>query len=327
VFRRPRAVQVRLVGTGSLAGGVGPTSTHQQRDSQQTASREPTPRYDLVVRYSRGIVVALLATGALAHADLPPAKGLPPEYSYQAVRTFVAANRAERRGDFETAHALLSELYKTEPHPNVTFNLGRLFLRVHAVEQAREKFIEYAETLGKGADRTELAKLDAALDSELRSEPVTIGDEILGGADVDAMVFVDGELGGTSPYQFPSDDKLHRVARVGPTIVTKYYVRPRSSRYYWGDFLKHYPGNVYVDLESHRFDWSIDGRSLQTDYEWTMKPGRYSTSFEGKICTPITFEVKPDTMTYVYVENGPLPDGGCAKINRVRVHYVKAVAP
>jgi hypothetical protein len=284
------------------------------------------------VRALGRVVVAVVATGSLAVADVPPPKGPPPDLTFDQLEDWARAASETRHGENGYAVTTYNLMRGSRPLPNVSFNIARLFLLADDVSAATSNFEQY---LKEAPDAPDAAQIKALLaDLAKRPQFTTVGTLKQSDEDVEATIFVDGDKLGPSPQRFPADGKPHSVLRIGrKQFVTSNVERETRSRYVSSDggTREKGKGNVYIDFYGTTIEAEkLGGAALAANTLITIPPGRYKTSFgksEGNdmLCAPVDIEVKPGAqLTYVFVgaTSGQHGHYGCWDVEKLRMQYI-----
>ena len=262
--------------------------------------------------YSHGVrawLVVLLSSVAAAAPNKPVRKPAPPNLAADRLDEFVEAVLYDKAGDYERAVSNYERAGKDLP--NVLYNIADLYRRMERFEDAIEAYKKYLEASPKAPDRAAVEKLVA----ELAKMPTIL---VVDGDDLDAVVFVDGKLVGASPITMPLPDGEHVVDRIGPATHTHDTVYAKAMKDEHVSGHRDESGNVVLSTNIHYGgSWEDGGHTFEMDRRFTLPAGRYDTFLfkPGLSCTPLSFQVPPEGLVYVFVD-GPrdLSSKQCAQI-------------
>ena len=247
------------------------------------------------------VVWSLVFASSVA-AAAPPVKPVrkPAPTSLRADRlgTFADAVIADKQGDYDAAISRYRSADNGENHPAIVYNIADLERRRERYEEAIRHYKKYLELAPNARDRAAVQRLI----DQLAKTPMTI---VVDGEDLDAVVFIDGKPAGPSPLVTSLPDGEHVVDRIGPASFRHEWVMARPLGYQHITNRSDETGNVVVSTTLRSYNsWRDGNTQFETNARFSLPPGRYETSLvrPGYACSPLTFQVPPDGLVYVFIE-------------------------
>jgi tetratricopeptide (TPR) repeat protein len=267
------------------------------------------------------LILAAATAAAGPSPTAPRRKPATDKLTPEALSTFVDAIVADKAGDLDTAARRYEDASRTDPQPNVAFNLADVYRRMEKIPKAIKSYQKYLELAPDAADRKEVERLIA----QLGKTPAVV---VIDGEDLDAVVLVDGKLVGPSPAVVRPATGKHTADRIGPASFRhhQFEAKPTATEQLRSNSDGE-TGNVVISgSPMNHYAWTDRDIPYEIGRRMTFAPGHYETylSTPSYACSPIVFDVpRGDDLTYVYIDAGtPTNRGDCVPI-KVRQQTIR----
>lgn len=235
---------------------------------------------------------------AAASPGKPVRKPAPTGLKADRLGTFADAVIADKQGDYDTAISRYRSAADGGDHAAIVYNIADLLRRSERYEEAIRSYKKYLELAPGAPDRAAVQRLI----DQLAKTPMTI---VVDGEDLDAVVFIDGKPAGPSPLVTSLPAGEHVVDRIGPASFRHEWVNARPLGYQHITNYREETGNVVISTTLRSYNSWRDGTTLfETNARFSLPPGRYETALvrPGYACSPLSFQVPPDGVVYVFIE-------------------------